>query len=44
MAVAPPEPGSEENPVFGAVEVYVVNSIHVYLYVMLLDTPKFCVL
>lgn len=39
MAIAPPESGSEDNPVFGAVEeMYVVNSIHVYLYVLLLDT------
>ncbi len=39
MALRRHQPSLEDYPVFGAVEeVYVVNSIHVYLYVKVFDT------
>ena len=42
MAIKPSESSLEDHPVFGGVEeVYVMNSIRVYLYVKLFDTLYF---
>ena len=42
MAIKPSESMLEDDPVFGGVEeVYVIDSIHVYLYVKLFETLYF---